>query len=656
VHERDYRPDIDGLRAVAVVCVVLFHADLGPFTGGFIGVDVFFVISGFLITRIIVDEVSSTGRFNLARFYVRRARRILPALFFTIALSAIFAFLLFSPEQFARFGRSMSSSAASVSNVFFWQESGYFDADAASKPLLHTWSLGVEEQFYALWPIILVVALRKSGKPAAAICIAIAGIASFGLNAWFLDGRAILTITRFLPSTEAPAAAFFLMPFRIFEFALGGLLVWSYKLPPARPIVSEAALVAGLALIGYAVVTFTAETRFPYFNALIPCAGAALAIYGGLAPIGGLLLRNPVTVGLGLVSYSVYLLHWPVFVFYRQLTFSPLSDAEAAILCAIIVPAAGLMYKFVEQPFRRRWRADVSWDPRAVAVVAIGAAVALIIPGAAVWQGDGWSWRIPAERFTKSNSEWRRAEAESYCKRWDRSKPRDLFSCQNYRGADRDIIVWGDSHAIHLIAGLSEAYPAFNIYALHRLDCISQSGFAGYVRSLADKDRTAECIDFNARALRFLAGYKPANVILTNAKRDNPAQIAPPTEYLLRELRAEGHHAFVLGDFIRPAVDINACRNVPDWILPDEVLAERCEGDAATATREIAYNRDLSGLLGDDFIDPTAVQCAAGRCPYVEGSMPLYRDTHHLNIPGSILMIERLKSILPIIEMSAAQG
>jgi hypothetical protein len=200
-----------------------------------------------------------------------------------------------------------------------------------------------------------------------------------------------------------------------------------------------------------------------------------------------------------------------------------------------------------------------------VAVVAIGAAVALIIPGAAVWQGDGWSWRIPAERFTKSNSEWRRAEAESYCKHWDRSKPRDLFSCQNYRGADRDIIVWGDSHAIHLIAGLSEAYPAFNIYALHRLDCISQSGFAGYVRSLADKDRTAECIDFNARALRFLAGHKPANVILTNAKRDNPAQIAPPTEYLLRELRAEGHHAFVLGDFIRPAVDINACRNVPDW-------------------------------------------------------------------------------------------
>ena len=152
----DYRADIDGLRAVAVICVVLFHAGVQPFTGGFVGVDVFFVISGFLITRILTDELSRTGHVSFSTFYVRRARRILPALFFTIALSCVFAFLLFSPEALERFGGSALFAVLSISNVFFWQEAGYFDTEAITKPLLHTWSLGVEEQFYAVWPMLLV--------------------------------------------------------------------------------------------------------------------------------------------------------------------------------------------------------------------------------------------------------------------------------------------------------------------------------------------------------------------------------------------------------------------------------------------------------------------------------------------------------------------
>ena len=158
-----YRPDIDGLRAIAVICVVLFHLKLSTFSGGFVGVDVFFVISGFLISRIIVDEVAATKGFSFSNFYVRRARRILPALFFTIGLSAIFAFLLFSPEHFERFGASMLYAAASLANVLFWRESGYFDTDAATKPLLHTWSLSVEEQFYAAWPLFWFCC--SSGRP-----------------------------------------------------------------------------------------------------------------------------------------------------------------------------------------------------------------------------------------------------------------------------------------------------------------------------------------------------------------------------------------------------------------------------------------------------------------------------------------------------------
>ena len=633
-----YRPDIDGLRALAVFLVVFFHIDLGPFSGGFIGVDVFFVVSGFLITRLIVNEVA-TGSFSFSDFYVRRARRILPALFFTIGLSAIAAFLLFSPEHLLRFSRSMLAAVLSVSNILFWQESGYFDEASITKPLLHTWSLGVEEQFYILWPLFLILLLKGSARIAACGILA-AAIASLWLNGLILSGEAHAWLR------EPASAVFFLTPFRIFEFAIGALMVWVIRLQPEHVILNEVLLLFALVMILYAAVTLNEASPFPYLNALVPCLGAALVIHSGTAPLGGLLLRNSIAVGLGAISYSVYLLHWPLIVFWTYVEFDALTTLEKLSLCSVTVFGAALMYRFVEQPFRKP--PVTTWRPRYVAAASLTAACALTIPAIGMWLGDGLHWRLPDDRTTASNRELRTVERQRYCNNWHPSLPRDLVTCQNYRGATDDIFIWGDSHAQHLVAGFSETYPNHNVYVLYMSGCVPQSGFANYERGYRDPPQQAQCVERNRRAMEFFGAYPASTIILSNAKRATPEVMAKTTRLLLGELRRLGHNTFALADFIRPARDLRTCNNVPAWLLRDAFLSARCTADPTAERVEISYNRELAALLGPDFIDIAAAQCPDGDCIFVTDGQLLFRDTHHLTSYGAALFIDRLKPYLPI--------
>jgi peptidoglycan/LPS O-acetylase OafA/YrhL len=644
-----YRPDIDGLRALAVILVFLFHAKLGPFPGGFIGVDVFFVISGFLITRLIAAEVEATGSFDWSSFYARRARRILPALFFTIGLSAIFAFLLFSPEHLQRFGGSMLTAALSVSNIFFWRESGYFDVDAIHKPLLHTWSLGVEEQFYAFWPLLLVFLLKRSIR-LAVLAIAAIGLFSFWLNGWVLGGDGFPAIKTVFPWTKSwmrnpTDGVFFLAPFRVFEFGIGAVMVWIVRVQPERSYILELVLAAGLSMILYAAVSYTDAIAFPYFNALLPCIGTACVIYAGTAPVGGLLLSNRLAVGLGLISYSIYLFHWPLIVFWTHYEFAPLGLPEKFAILGITLIVAGLMYRFVETPFRVRRGRISSWAPREVAAASLTAAFGLAILGSSAWSSDGWTWRLPPSRIN-SLAAWRALE-RTYCVRPDPSKPQDLFSCQNHRGALQDIFVWGDSHALHLVAGISETYPDHNVYVLYQAACVAQSGFAEYVRELTDPGRKEACLERNRRALEFFAHYPPSTIVISGAKRADPQTIARSSAVILSELRKVGHEALILGDFIRPGKDLLACVNVPTWLISDSALTSRCTNDVSSMEKEIQYNRELAGLL-PSFIDPTDVQCPSGKCSFFLDKVPLFRDDHHLTTQGAILFIQALKPKLPI--------
>ena len=350
VGARGHRDDIDGLRAIAVLAVVCFHLRISGFSGGFVGVDVFFVISGFLITRIVATDIEA-GRFSLAQFYSRRARRLLPAFFMTLSLSCVAAFLLFTPQHLETFAKSLTAGVFGFSNIFFWRESGYFDLAARTKPLLHTWSLSVEWQFYLVWPLLLSVLLavfpRRMVWPITAIAIF-----SFCLIFEFQDGSVwLLSGTRAAEwIADGRATVFYNTPFRAFEFACGAALVW---LPRPRPeIVHELLALLGLTIIFSTIFIFDSSSGIPAWNILPPAVGAAIVLYADRSRWIGLILRNRPVSYVGRISYSLYLVHWPLIVFWEYGIVRPLQPAEAIFIGLLSFALAILMFHVVEQPYR----------------------------------------------------------------------------------------------------------------------------------------------------------------------------------------------------------------------------------------------------------------------------------------------------------------
>ncbi|WP_290951247.1 acyltransferase family protein [Hyphomonas sp.] len=454
-----YRPDIDGLRAIAVLSVLFYHVGFSTFAGGFVGVDVFFVISGFLITRLIYNEFEATGEFRFSRFYLRRARRLFPAMFATLFVTSIAAVIWFSPTDLERFGGALIHAVASLSNIFFWNESGYFDVDAQIKPLLHTWSLSVEEQYYIFWPAILVLLLKKTGtRWTFAVLIAL-GLLSFLLN---LDvaSQDSRVLNQALPFTtgwfsEERASIFFLTPFRVFEFVIGGVLVWGVRKRPGSALFHAAATLIGLVMISYSVLVYTEDTLFPSYNALLPCVGTALIIYSGdKAGLVGALLRNRLSVGIGLISYSLYLVHWPVFVFYQYQKRVPISVLEGVAICAVSIGAAVAMYFFIEKPYRRPEKVGgKTLSGGAFAAVCLGCAAVAMYSGASMWANTGWSWRYgPAANMDILDLKELQEQTVAYSNQNTRTTH---FSSEKPK-----ILVVGDSHARDISNGLSQLLSA----------------------------------------------------------------------------------------------------------------------------------------------------------------------------------------------------
>jgi len=351
-----YRADIDGLRSLAVLSVLFFHVGYDSFSGGFVGVDVFFVISGFLITRIICTEIIKNNSFCFKNFYIRRARRLLPSLFVTFAICFIFAFLLYSPSSLQRFGNSLMSSVFFVSNIFFWNESGYFDTSSIFKPLLHTWSLSVEEQFYILWPIILLLILKIKGSYAMPLLIILIGLISLIANL-IIDDNYHEFFSPFINGetvwfADVKSSLFYLTPFRMFEFTIGAITVWAIKFQPSNKLLIESIPIIGLLFILWSIFTYTEKMIFPSIYGLLPCIGSSLIIYSEKPTFARKLLDNQPAVIIGLISYSLYLIHWPIIVFYHSFTYVDFTQAEKALICVISIFIAYLMYIFVEKPFR----------------------------------------------------------------------------------------------------------------------------------------------------------------------------------------------------------------------------------------------------------------------------------------------------------------
>jgi peptidoglycan/LPS O-acetylase OafA/YrhL len=338
-----YRPDIDGLRAIAVLSVLFFHADLGC-SGGFVGVDVFFVVSGYLITGLILKDIDA-GRFGITQFWERRIRRILPALSIVVLFCLAMGWFFFSPLDYRKLGQSAFAQALLVSNIFFWQtagKAGYFDESSVEiTPLLHTWSLAVEEQFYLLFPFLLLACRGFSRRRLARLTLVLGAI-SLGLSVYC--------------SYYYRVANFYLLPTRAWELLIGAwpAIVLSTR-DPARWL-KESVSWAGLAAILAAIFLYNRETRFPGITALPPCVGAALIIWANRSSCTsvGKILAWPPLVYIGLISYSLYLWHWPLLAFGRYLVPGPLSVGERGLLLLIGLVLAALSLKFVETPFRQR--------------------------------------------------------------------------------------------------------------------------------------------------------------------------------------------------------------------------------------------------------------------------------------------------------------
>ncbi len=452
-----YRREIDGLRALALIPVILFHANIPLFSGGYVGVDVFFVISGYLITSIILSELES-NQFSIANFYERRARRILPALFLVLFLSLVFAWFFFLPRDMKSFSKSLAAVPLFISNLVFWRNSGYFDATAEYQPLIHTWSLAVEEQFYIIFPVFIMLVWRLA-KFQIFLILATVGIMSLALAQWTVSSM--------------PVAAFYLLPTRGWELLAGAMIAFlPYRSQSNFSRVANELLGAlGIGLILFAVFFFDKQTPFPGVFALIPTMGAALIlIFTSSKTLAGKILSGKVPVAIGLVSYSAYLWHQPLFVFARIDRSSTPSPATMLILAALALVLGYLSWKFVEKPFRNRNQ----WSRKFIFQFSVSSSIVFVLIGTTGIKTEGFRERMQFPPNAKWMSMGEKLEIEGdICEPTPIPDYQGLSICYfGNRSSKRTIVLYGDSHAQAVSKALHQRMEKMNFrVAKAALDC-----------------------------------------------------------------------------------------------------------------------------------------------------------------------------------------
>jgi len=445
-----YRKEIDGLRALAVIPVIMFHAGFDLFSGGYVGVDIFFVISGYLITSIILAEKKS-GTFSLIGFYERRARRILPALYFVIIICIPFSWFWMMPGQLKDFSESVVAVSVFVSNILFFFEDGYFARAAELKPLLHTWSLAVEEQYYVIFPIFMIL-FWKFGKRRLVAIITLVGLLSFGI---VISGYAYRNVA---------VSNFYLTPSRAWELIIGALLAFHhYFRTQTNSNYNHFAAIVGFFLIIYSIFAFDKTTPFPSTYSLIPTVGAALIIlYATPDTFIGKLLSLKGFVGIGLISYSAYLWHQPLFAFARLRSTGEPNVWLFLVLIIITLILAYLSWRYIECPFRNKQKIVTKQIVYGVVVVSF----LLIGVGISGIHSNGFIDRF--DRNTQVAIESFEKDEKSNCRNTEKFS--GLLSNCGFGNLDKnklDVIIIGDSHARSLRAGFDEFFGKNNLSGVY---------------------------------------------------------------------------------------------------------------------------------------------------------------------------------------------
>jgi peptidoglycan/LPS O-acetylase OafA/YrhL len=643
--KQKYRPDIDGLRAIAVAGVLCSHFGIRHLTGGYAGVDVFFVISGYLITQLILSEINA-GNFSFRAFYIRRARRLFPALFFTLLTSLLAAAVLFAPERMRDFGLSLVAAALSFSNVLFWSQRGYFDAASTLKPLLHTWSLSVEEQFYMVWPLALLVLSRRGMSiPLALLAVFVVSLAAN--YAW----------------QDHTSSIFYLLPFRAFEFAIGGAVVFLQRRSLSGNLAHEAMLTAGLGMIVLSYVVFTAATPFPSFPALVPCVGTALAILGGSARFSGLLLRNPVSVAVGVRSYSLYLAHWPIIVFYEYSVSEPMDARASWALIALTLVIASAMYSTIERPFRVRQGDTFRYMPVTFVPTALSLTVVMVAANLNAWSSNGWIWRLGDRAALFQNlGDGKTAFSESI---YGGSGCGNR--CDTNPGQPVAIYVIGDSHAQQYYRGFEAEFPSLNTRTIQFSSCPFFS--YEFTRDFSD-NAEPKLYDDGCRAarrevFREIKGTS-ATVIISQFWVNFPliseatgqkflaGDLKEALAFTARQLVILKHELGIEKLFI-----VGSVPTMIGWDNPLDCLARPITSppncidaplrDATISGRSGINDTLMSETRGAlDFLNPFESLCDDVSCKMVVAGKPVYCDPTHLSVWGSQIVVHSFRNQLSV--------
>lgn len=642
-----FRADIEGLRALAVVAVLAFHNGWATtFSGGFVGVDVFFVISGYLITRNILSR-AERGSFSFRDFYIRRARRLLPALYLTVFLTVAIGTVVASPVDLRHIGESAIATIFSVSNVYFWNQSGYFDSAAIQKPLLHTWSLAVEEQFYLVWPLVVVFLSRyfRNRRYHAVAVLVLLG----ALSVW---------ATEYALRTDA-SGAFYLTPYRIGEFALGAICAWLPIRKPLPGAAREALALLGLGLILYAVFRITEATRFPGLMALVPCVGAALLIYFGDSKVAKLVLANRLAVGIGRISYSLYLAHWPVYVFFRQWRGGEPGMAASMGISAISLLLAMAMYRYIEQPFRIRGQDGraMTIPTRSFAKLFGGVAACLVLTSGLIWAGEGWAWRFPNNLSQLA----REAESEKNARfgpyRQRCLKKNNSETCSE-PAAGVNVFILGDSHAPDAFNALVAQYPQYH-YVMESLPRCPPLVREDY-RLLTDKFPHRDgCIALNDKLLYEGTQLSKADLVVINTVFGwyRPEHLTHSIEQIRKITNSP---IVVLGNYLLFDED------VPNMVIRhgnktmDEYYEKRLAYNAFAFDDELLA---MSEQMGFTYISKRRLFCKGDSvldCPLMFGNKLFTYDRHHLSLAAASEMGKALSgsfdTLLAGIETSKLGG
>jgi peptidoglycan/LPS O-acetylase OafA/YrhL len=644
-----YRPDIDGLRAIAVLAVVLFHFDVGALAGGFIGVDIFFVISGFLIAGILRAEIRH-GRFALTAFYERRIRRILPALLVVLAATGVSASFILLPTDLEKLGTSTIATALFASNLYFWRTTGYFDPGHEFNPLLHVWSLAVEEQYYLFFPVALAWLVRRSARWTSA-----------GVGAAALLSLALCVALQ----PTRPDAVFYLLPFRMWELLAGAWLATADVPPITQPIMRTVTGASGLALLMAAIALIPAGPDFPGWQATLPVAGTLLAIHAGTsgANLASSALASRPLVAVGLISYSLYLWHWPVITLARYRLGDQLGPGWQLGLLGAVFALAFASYRYVEVPLRRR--AGPPLGTLAVTGIAAGVVGAGILIGMLTMAGDGWASRYSPPVLAADRA---------------RSARIPFLACNDRRmfyeaAAERDIrlaglcrigkpsgpptaILWGDSHALAWA-------PAVDTV-------LKERGIAGVLAIKAEcpplpdliDRRDARCGAFNTSVrdevirspdidLVILAAVWPSYVapatpgrLADRADPDQPWDFGAVLARTLDDLTARGRQTWVLGPVPRApddpgfAIASNLAFGRP--LAPGTSTAQAVNA-AAPFWQAVASHQRSTGVRATLFSNPTEWLCTGARCRFADDAGPWYRDGGHLNVSGAAALVPALR-------------